>query len=182
MKKVIFFLTFLIFFLSGITLSQTQVENCSSCGFLKPPFLTDYDVTKRNSLSHIPFTNFFTLNDTNNIYINLIPKDDLGLKIITLIFYSPDGNIYLKKKVPIKSSNNIVENSISIPGYRFPQKIKGGKILRIGNFGRKRVIPIPFAVSGTYISNYHLTGTWEVKIFINNETKPCYNLFFTIGE
>lgn len=163
--------------------AQTQISNnLGHCGFERPPFLTDHNITVKKSLSHIPYTNYFSLKSIENIYINLIPKRDMGLKVITLVFYDPNGNIYLKKKVPIKSSESITKNNISIPGYRFLQKVKGGKILKIGNLGKRRVIPIPFAISGTYISNNHMTGTWEVKIFVNNNENPCYNIFFTIGD
>ncbi len=178
MIKKTLFLNILLF---GILITPIIAQN-QNCNFLKNPFLTDFNILNRESVDKLPSMSFFSASKTENIYINLTPGNSQKIHIISLIFYDPYGNVYYRGKYPVTGSEVNANGSIQIPGYRFPQKIKGGKIIRIGGSGKKRIIPIPFAVAGTYITNNHLFGEWHVEIYVDNSKEPCYNLSFTIGE
>jgi len=124
----------------------------------------------------------FSAAETLNVYVNIIFRPARDLRVVSLEFITPQGRRYETQTVPVAFDDQ-APRKIELEGYRFPVPSRRAVPPPPGiDDLLNRVVSVPFAVGGTYISKNSLYGRWKINVYEEGQQSPCLTHTFEIEE
>jgi hypothetical protein len=105
----------------------------------------------------------FILNDVPDLYVCAQFVGITGKHVAKVIFVLPDGNVYQTMTVPFMTVDtpSTVDPMIEVEGRQLEAKRAGWGTTGVA------LVTVPLPVSGTFISQYGLTGLWTVRVVLD---------------
>jgi hypothetical protein len=150
-----------------IEFSSTSIEESSS--FKKPSQHKGYK-RRRGDVE-------FSMSAIRDVYIVTIWKQFQDEHTQTLHIYSPDGNLFQKRTVPFSITTKLNHRRRKVSGITNPVDVQKTRPMKDG-----QAVVVQFPVSGTWVSQHAMIGTWRVDVFHNQESAPSVSGTFTLIE
>ena len=112
-----------------------------------------------------------------DIFIHTHWKELQGEHIQTLNIYSPDGNVFQKRVVPFSITEKLKRKRRKVSGITNMVDVQKARLTKDG-----QAVVVQFPISGTWVSQHGMLGTWRVDAFLNQESRPSVTGTFTLIE
>ena len=119
----------------------------------------------------------FSIAAIRDIFIQTHWTQIQGEHIQRIHIYSPDGNIFQKRVVPFSITEKLKRQRRKVSGITNMVDVQKAKQTKDG-----QAVVVHFPVSGTWVSQHSMLGTWRVDAFLNQESRPSVSGTFTLIE
>ena len=119
----------------------------------------------------------FSMAVIRDIFIQTHWKQIQGEHIQRVHIYSPDGNIFQKRVVPFSITDQLKSQRRKVSGITNMVDVQKARPTKDG-----QAVVVHFPVSGTWVSQHGMLGTWRVDAFLNQESRPSVTGTFTLIE
>ena len=119
----------------------------------------------------------FSLAATRDIFIQTQWKQLQGEHIQRVHIYSPDGNLFQKRVVPFAITENLKRKRLKVSGITNMIDVQKARPMKDG-----QAVVVQFPISGTWVSQHSMLGTWRVEAFLDQESSPIGTGTFTLIE
>ena len=115
----------------------------------------------------------FVLDNLRDLYVCMVFAGLAGTNTAQLRFLSPDGNVYQNMTVAFATTATVTPGAtIEVNGRQLAIQPSGQ-----GPAGQTQVVAM-LPVAGSYISQYHLVGSWTVEVSLNG--RPVDQGYFVL--
>lgn len=118
----------------------------------------------------------FSVSTVRDAYLYIYWTNLSGGHNVTLLVYSPDGNLYQRQILPISTDRR------SSPTRYVPGVEQAVDVQRTTSQGRYEVSVIQLPIAGTWMTKHGLLGTWRVDVLLDEASTPIVNGTFTLTE
>ncbi|HUJ78818.1 MAG TPA: hypothetical protein VLY45_00730 [Nitrospiria bacterium] len=116
----------------------------------------------------------FSASTVRDLYLYIYWTNLSGNHIVTVTFYSPDGQLYEQRLIPVTTSAQSVSPRM-VPGVERSVNVQSTR-----NFAQYNVSTVQLPVAGTWITRHRLLGTWRADVLLDQASTPIVSSTFTI--
>ncbi|MEW6323780.1 MAG: hypothetical protein AB1515_00175 [Nitrospirota bacterium] len=118
----------------------------------------------------------FSISTVRDVYVYTYWENLFGEHDLIILVYSPDGQLYQKRVVPI-SIGQLSSSTRQVPGVENVVDVQ-----RTTPLGRYEVSTVQLPIAGTWITEHRLLGTWRVDVLLDKASAPVTSGTFIITE
>lgn len=118
----------------------------------------------------------FSVSTVRDLYLYTYWKHLSGEHLVILMIYSPDGQLYERRVMPITTDKRSPATRV-VPG------VDGAVNVQLTRaYGKYDVTTVQLPVAGTWITSHHLLGTWRVDVLLDDASSPLVSRRFELTE